>query len=644
MVPARSKVDVPTQVVFQKLPLSADDGLWGTEPSNIKPSLHVSQTLIPRDRWTDLPVGVMNVSEQPITLKSGITVADLQPLEIVNDETSSASIAQDCEQTVPKRVDDAGDKVPESIEKLVDDVDDCLPESAYIALREILKDHIGVFSQSEYDLGRTDIITHQIETGDSRAFRQPLWRYLPAHVEAISKHVDSMLNQDIIEPAASPWASNAVLVKKTDGSLRCCIDNRQLNSASRKDAYPLPCLDTCLDAMSSASWFSTFDLSYHQVMIEPKDRDKTAFICHRGMYRYRMMPFGLSNAGTTFQRMMDIVLSGLHLDVCLVYLDDIIIFSKMIEEHLERLVTVLDRLKSAGLKLKPEKCSLFRRPVSFLGHVLLQGTIATDPAKTKAVSEWPTLASYYRRFVKGFADIAAPLHALTKKSQIFSWPEEAQTAFERLKEALTSSPVLAMPNDIGEMIIDTDASDRNIGCVLSQIQDGVEKVIVYASRSLDKRESNYCVTMKELLAVVYFVKYFRKFRVRTDHAALTWLRRTPESIGQQARWLEILEEFDYFVKHRPGVKHGNADALSRRPWNVKSCVCQQKSDVMSVSDMNSEQPVASTFSAGPADLFAPAVTEVEIGIEDNGVSVRQVNEHEEISQKSGWFGDDQRVA
>ena len=202
--------------------------------------------------------------------------------------------------------------------------------------------------------------------------------------------------------------------------------------------------------------------------------------------------------------------------------------------------------------------------------------IATDPQNTKAVAEWPVsssvkevrsflgLAGYYRRFIKAFADIAAPLHPLMKKNQSFQWSDQSQVSFVALKEALTLPPVLAMPNDVDTFVLDTDASQQTIGAVLSQVQGGVERVIAYASRTLDRREQNYCVTRKELLAVVYSLKYFkqyllgRSFKVRTDHAALNWLRRTPELVGQQARRLEVMEEYDFEIQHRPGTKHGNA--------------------------------------------------------------------------------------
>ena len=219
--------------------------------------------------------------------------------------------------------------------------------------------------------------------------------------------------------------------------------------------------------------------SFNQLPVAPQDRDKTAFICPRGMYRYKTMPFGFCNASSSFQRLADIVFSDLHLDVCLVYIDDIILFSKTVEEHLERLVRVLARLREAKLKLKPSKCLLLQKSLSFLGHVVSGEGVATDPEKTRLVSEWPVptsvkevrsflgLTGYYRKFVKGYAQIAAPLHDLRKKDVTFEWTSETQLAFDTLKEALTSPPILAMPSDDDEFVLDTDACDRSIGAVLS---------------------------------------------------------------------------------------------------------------------------------------------------------------------------------
>ena len=393
-----------------------------------------------------------------------------------------------------------------------------------------------------------------LETAN-RSVRQPLRRHPPAHDDAIQKPAADMLEQGVIEPAKSPWASNVVLVKKKDGSLRCCIDYRQVNAATRKDAYPLPRTDMCLDAMSGARWFSTFDLrsSYHQVAMKPEDADKTAFICKEGQFKFTTMPFGLCNAGATFQQQMDMLMAGLAYEVCLVYLDDVIVFSSSVEEHIKRLRLVLSKLRDAGLKLKPSKCSLLQKQVSFLGHVVSGEGIRTDVEKGRVVADWPVpvnlrevrsfvgLCSYYRRFVKDFATISSPLHALTRKNASFHWSEDCQEAFEELKCALTSAPILAMPDDESTFILDTDASHSAIGAVLSQNQQGVERVVAYASRKMSKAECNYSATRKELLAVVSFVKYFkhhllgRHFVVRTDHAVLQWLRKTPEPVGQQSQ-------------------------------------------------------------------------------------------------------------
>ena len=276
---------------------------------------------------------------------------------------------------------------------------------------------------------------------------------------------------------------------------------------------------------------------------------------------------------------MEQVLSGLHWETCLVYID--IVFSESAENNFHRLREVFTRLKAAGLKLKPAKCHLLHRSVKYLGHIVSADGVKTDPEKTQCIAEWSPpasqkelkqflgLASYYRRFVKNFAQIAAPLHQLTQKDRKWNWSEECEHAFHHLKHLLTTAPVLAYPQFNHQFILDTDASQERIGAVLSQNIDGHERVIAYASRTLTKAERKYCTTRKEMLALVWGIRtyrpylYGRRFQVRTDHNSLKWLHNFHEPEGQVARWLEVLSEFDFDVLHRPGKKHANADALSR---------------------------------------------------------------------------------
>ena len=280
---------------------------------------------------------------------------------------------------------------------------------------------------------------------------------------------------------------------------------------------------------------------------------------------------------------MDRVLQGLQWQICLVYLDDVIIYSTGITAHIHRLEQVLQRIHKAGLKLKPKKCKLFQTEVLYLGHVVSEAGIATDPEKVKAVQDWgePSavtevrsflgLCSYYRKFIPNFSAIAKPLTKLTEKEQEFKWGVEQEDAWRELKSRLIHAPVLAYPDPTVEFILDTDASAYGIGAVISQVQDDVEKVIAYGSRTLTKEERRYCVTRRELLAVVYFVKHFRHylyghtFTVRTDHGALRWLINFKDPQGQVARWLEVLGTYDFRIEHRAGIKHNNADALSRKP-------------------------------------------------------------------------------
>jgi len=468
-------------------------------------------------------------------------------------------------------------------------------------VRDLLIQYRSILSLGDHDVGRTHLVEHTIDTGDHRPIRQPLRRQPFQHQEYIDQETNRMLEYGIIEPAASPWASNVVLVTKKDGSLRFCVDYRRLNSITYKDSYPLPLIDNCLNALAGSSWYSTLDLhsGYYNIPIAESDRDKSAFITRQGCFRFTVMPFGLTCAPSVFQRLMDVVLCGLSYQTCLVYLDDIIVFGRTFEEQMERLEEVFKRLRSANLKLKPSKCFLCQRSVEFLGHVVSEKGLTMQSSKIEAINDWTAckdvsevcafmgLSGYYRRFVKDFLSIAAPLYGLTQKGAEFCWTTECQEAFDELKRRLTSEPILALPTNDGTYVLDTDASDFGLGAILSQEQDGQEKVIAYASRTLGKPEQKYETTTKELLAIVTGLKQFRqyllrrRFVIRTDHAALTWLRRTAEPMQQLARWLTFIEQFDYEIEHWPGTKHGNADGLSRKV-------------APSVRVVNREEPVAST--------------------------------------------------
>ena len=364
------------------------------------------------------------------------------------------------------------------------------------------------------------------------------------------------------------------------------MDYRKVNSVTRKDAYPLPRVDDTLDTLAGSRLFTTLDLAsgYWQVEVAEEDQPKTAFTTPEDLFQFRVMPFGLCNAPATFQRLMDRVLGGLKWSSCLVYLDDIIIVGTSFSEHLRNLAGVLQRLRQAGLKLKPSKCKWCQKSVTFLGHIVSEEGVAADPSKTAVVAGWPPpqskremqqflgLANYYRKFVKNFAAIAKPLHRLTEKNTDFKWTVECQHAFDVLRACLSSPPVLSYPDYSRRFVLDTDASDIGIGAVLSQEDaTGSEVVIAYASRTLSRPEQRYCVTRKELLAAVEFIHHFRQyllgreFTLRTDHSSLVWLRNFKEPEGQLARWLEKLQEYSFSVVHRQGTKHGNADALSRVP-------------------------------------------------------------------------------
>ena len=465
-------------------------------------------------------------------------------------------------------------------------------------LFEVLLEFQDIFSKDELDLGLTNLAVHEIDTGDARPIKQPPRRPPMALVQEEKAEIDKLLRQGVIRESNSPWASPIVLVRKKNNKVRMCVDYRRLNAVTKVDAYPLPRTQDCLDAMAGASIFSTLDLTagYNQVPVRDEDIAKTAFVSRHGLFESRVACFGLVNMPATFQRVMELALKGLQWNTCLIYLDDVIVFGTTFDEHLERLKTVFERMRKANFKLKPEKCELLQSEVTFLGHIVSKDGVQPNVANVMKILEWPIpknvtevkqflgLASYYRRMVKNFSLIAKPLNDLVKKDSTLKWDDKCQNAFDELKTKLTSSNIMAFPQESGQFILDTDASDFQIGSVLSQVQDGKEKVIAYASRTLNKSEKNYCVTDKELLAVRYFIEYFRHyllghhFLLRTDHQAIKWLFSLREPKGRIARWIEILSAYHFEIEYRPGKKHTNADSLSRCP-NPFECKCSEYDDM-----------------------------------------------------------------
>jgi len=543
---------------------------------------------------SSVPVRLLNTSAESVNLHKGKAVACAstfcEPLSTTVASTTETSHEATLEVTPKER---------EILWGLVENSGETLDPEQKHHLFKLLLGYVDVFALSDDQLGRTKQLKHTINTGDHQPIRQPVRRIPPCKREEVHQLLQDMLARKVIQPSTSPWASPVVLVKKKDGSTRFCIDYRKVNAITHKDAYPLPRIDDTLDTLSGAQWFSTLDLlsGYWQVEVAEEDKPKTAFATREGLYEFNVMPFGLCNAPATFQRLMDLVLAGVQWTQCLVYLDDVIIIGRDFAEHLHNLSIVLQKLKEAGLRLKPSKCSFCQESVSYLGHIVSREGVSTDPDKTERVTSWPTptsvqavqqflgLASYYRRFVQNFAEIAKPLHRLTERGREFTWTLECETSFATLKNRLASAPILSFPDFSKAFILDTDASQEGIGAVLSQISEGNEQVIAYASRTLSKAERKYSVTRKELLAVVVFTNHFRpyllgrNFALRTDHSSLTWLHNFKEPEGQLARWIEKLQEYNFTILHRQGKQHQNADALSRRPDNQDSHQGQDSSDM-----------------------------------------------------------------
>ena len=444
-VPPYSEVEV-----MGGIPAVAAQKPWLVEGKQTKRCAVMVARALVEPESNKIPVRLLNPRDVEVPIRKGSILAEL---EKVPTSSVVTAISQQPES-------EPSEELRQKLWEMVEGSEQSLSEEEKAKLFSVLLEYHTLFATGDTDLGRTARVQHKIDTGKTPPIRQSVRRMPQLRRQEAKKLLDSMLDSGVIQPSNSPWASPVVLVEKQDGSFRFCIDFRKVNAVTRKDAYPLPRVDDTLDTLAGSKWFSTLDLlsGYWQVEVSPDDRDKTAFCTHEGLFEFKVMPFGLCNAPATFQRLMDAVLAGLKWSSCLVYLDDIIVPGATFEAHLANLCAVFDRLKEAGLKLKPRKCHFCLKKVHYVGHIVSADGVQTDPQKTEQVSTWPTpisqkevqqflgLASYYRRFVKDFATIAKPLYQLTEKTARFMWTEDTQAAFEDLRNRLVTAPTLAFPN------------------------------------------------------------------------------------------------------------------------------------------------------------------------------------------------------
>ena len=449
---------------------------------------------------------------------------------------------------------------------------------------DLLEEFSDVFTNSDKNLGCTSLFDHEIDTGNAEPVKSYPRRQSPARKQIIEDMVQKLLDANIIRKSQSEWSNPVVLVSYPGDKHRLCIDYRKLNEKTRKTVYPLPRIDEIFDMLGGSVYLTTLDLKsgYYQVPVKEQDQKKTAFITHSGLYEFKRLPFGVCNGPATFQRGMNQILFSSDHKAWEVLLDDIICFSKSFDEHMIHLRELLMRLRKANLKCSIPKCFFFYPELQYLGHVVSKDGLSPDPKKVEKLLQYPRpttrkevrqflgLASYYRKFIPGFAKKSVYLTELTRENVKFEWSENAQIDFDFLRKVLSSEPVvLVHPNFDLEFKVQTDASNFAIGAILSQNDHaGRDHPIQYLSRKLRQNEIKWNTRDKEAIAIVWALDELRPYLIgkhfvlETDCKNLQWLMKA-EKPQRLVRWAMRLQEYDFTINHRPGKQNGNADALSR---------------------------------------------------------------------------------
>ena len=491
-----------------------------------------------------------------------------------------------CEVSLTER---AGHILASSIISLPSpEFEDTLPKNIHELVPKEHHQHIPIFSAEEANtLPLHGPFDHSIPLmPNSTPPYGPIYSLSPVELEALSQYLKENLEKGFIRPSNSPAGAPILFVKKKDGSLRMCVDYRGLNNITVKNRYPLPLIHEMLDRLVGAHYFTKLDLrgAYNLVRIKEGEEWKTAFRTRYGHFEFMVMPFGLTNAPATFQALMNDTLRECLDIFAIVYLDDILIYSTTLEEHVKHVNQVLEKLEKRGLYVNSEKSSFHQSVIDFLGYRISSNGFSMDPSKITALLSWPVpssvkevqsflgFANFYRRFVANYAKIAQPLTHLLRKNVAFHIDERVVTAFTTLKNLFSSAPILCHFDATLPIVLETDASDFAIGAVLSQTSEKGLLPVAYYSRKLSAAEQNYPIYDKEMLAVVASVLEWRnylegsqkEFLILTDHKNLEYFMTAKTLNRRQARWAELLSGYDYDAKYKPGKETSKANALSRR--------------------------------------------------------------------------------
>ena len=520
-----------------------------------------------------------------------------------------------------------------------------------VAIKEVLNKHRAVFSRNDLDIGRTDI-EHHIELSNNQPFKSRAYRIPVSQVKIVDEHVTEMLASGVIKPSSSNYSSPIVLVKKSDGSIRFCVDYRKLNSLTLKDHYPVPLIEERIASVIGSTVFSDLDLTsgYWQFALTESSQKLTAFICHMGLFEFMRMPFGLCNAGATFQREMERLLNGLKFAIA--YIDDILIHSATVDDHLGHLDEVLSSLEKAKLKVKLRKCHFGYQEARFLGYNVSGVGVRMRKEKIQAIIDYPEpksakqarklngLTSYYRHYIQDYGTINEPIQKaaqMTTKDFVtkkrvpvqFRWTEECRNAFETVKKCLVSAPILIHPNTREPFRLVTDASAVGLGAVLVQLdENAVEKVVSYASRTLNETERRYSTPERELLAVRWAVRKFKCylygtiFEVHTDHRPLTHIKTSKNPSLRMYKWILELEEYNATYFYRPGKINVVADVLSRVAEKVEDEKLAWYERSKPINQLESEQAKGASMVMSDSEI--EPVVSVQVGVERDVVSKQMV--------------------